>query len=62
MAGWTNDRKVYYVACNKKTTEFDLTHGGAIVEIEKMRYPVCSNCIKKKDSTIIKKIKERRNG
>ena len=24
MAGWTKDRKVYCVACNKKTTECDL--------------------------------------
>nr|DAG44707.1 MAG TPA: antitoxin [Bacteriophage sp.] len=62
MAGWTKDGKAYCTVCNKKTTEFDVTHGGAIVEIEKMKYPVCTCCIKRKSEVVIKKIKERRNG
>jgi len=60
--GWTRDGKVYCMVCGKKTTDFDLNHGGAIVEIEAMRYPVCSGCIKRKAEMVIKKIKEHRNG
>lgn len=61
QGGWTRDGKVYCVVCKKKTTKYDIRHDGAIVEIDAMRYPVCSKCIERKAKIVIKKIKERRN-
>lgn len=62
IGGWTRDGKVYCCLCGKRTTDEDITHGGAIVTMEAMKYPFCSKCVSKKAEQIIKAVKERRTG
>nr|DAM32624.1 MAG TPA: hypothetical protein [Caudoviricetes sp.] len=58
--GWTKDGKVYCCLCGNITSDKDIGHGGAVVEMEAMRYPFCSKCVSRKDEQIIKAVKARR--
>lgn len=60
QGGYTRDGKIYCVCCKKKTDEFDVSHNGAVIIVNAMRYPICGKCLKNRDEMIIKSIKENR--
>lgn len=61
IGGYGKNGTVYCVVCTRKTDLFDVQHSGAEVIMNAMKYPVCGNCIKRKDELIIKAIKERKS-
>ena len=59
--GWTKDGKVYCHLCGKKTTQEDVDHKGAIVQMAHIQYPFCPNCVARRSEKIIKAVKDWRN-
>lgn len=60
--GWTKDGKVYCMLCGRKTTQEDVEHKGAIVQMEHTKYPFCSKCVARRSEKIINAVKTWRNG
>ena len=40
------DGKIYCICCKKKTDAFDVSHNGAVIIVNAMRYPVCGKCLR----------------